>query len=148
MPTQLAVEFRAGIDDLQAALRAVSPALADSPWRPGGWTRKEIVGHLLDSASNNRHRFVWAAIDGKYAGRQYEQKEWVAAHGYTGQSWETLVRWWQAEHEILMAVVDRIPHERLQATCAVGDEPPVTLQFLIENYLTHQRGHFQQLVLT
>jgi hypothetical protein len=69
----------------------------------------------------------------------------VAAHGYAGQSWETLLRWWQAEHEILVALVDRIPEQRLGAMCTVGDDPPVTLRFLIEDYLTHQRGHFKQL---
>ena len=60
-------------------------ALADVPWREGGWTRKQIVGHLLDSAANNRQRFVRAAIDGKYAGPKYAQEAWVAAHGYASQ---------------------------------------------------------------
>ena len=82
------------------------------PWREGGWTRKQIVGHLLDSASNNRQRFVRAAIDGSYSGPGYAQDAWVAAQGYSGESWETLVRWWHAEHEILMAAVDRIPKRK------------------------------------
>jgi hypothetical protein len=57
-----------------------------------------------------------------------------------------LLRWWQAEHEILATVVDRVPEERLEAMCVVGDDAPVTLRFLIEDYLRHQRGHFAQLV--
>ncbi len=58
--------------------------------------------------------------------------------------WETLLRWWHVEHEILMAVVDRIPEERLEARCVVGDdEAPVTLRFLIEDYVTHQQWSFQ-----
>jgi len=111
----------------------------------GGWTRKQIVGHLLDSATNNRQRFVRAAADGHYAGPRYAQDAWVAAHGYAEQSWETLLRWWQVEHEILTEVVERIPEERLAAECVVGDNGPVTLRFLIEDYLTHQRWHFGQL---
>jgi hypothetical protein len=145
MPTETAREFRAEIERLRGALRALSPALADTPWRVGGWTRKQIVGHLLDSAANNRQRFVRAAIDGQYAGPGYAQDAWVAAHGYGDESWETLLRWWQAEHEILAAVVERIPEERLEAKCVVGDDAPVTLRFLIEDYLNHQRGHFTQL---
>ena len=145
MPTETAREFRAEIERLRGALLALSPALADTPWRAGGWTRKQIVGHLLDSAANNRQRFVRAAIDGQYAGPKYAQDAWVAAHGYGDESWETLLRWWQAEHEILAAVVDRIPEERLEAMCVVGDDAPVTLRFLIEDYLNHQRGHFTQL---
>jgi hypothetical protein len=145
MPTEMAREFRAEIERLRGALLALSPALADTPWRVGGWTRKQIVGHLLDSAANNRQRFVRAAIDGQYAGPGYAQDAWVAAHGYSDASWETLLRWWQAEHEILAAAVDRIPEERLDAKCVVDDDAPVTLRFLIEDYLRHQRGHFTQL---
>ena len=145
MPTQLAQTFRAELNAMQAALLALPPALADTPWRTGGWTRKQIVGHLLDSVSNNRQRFVRAAIDGNYAGPKYAQDAWVAAHGYGGQSWETLLRWWQVEHEILAAAVDCIPEVRLQTSCVVGDDPPVTLRFLIEDYLRHQRWHFAQL---
>ena len=145
MPTQTLREFRAEIERLRGALLALSPALADTPWRAGGWTRKKIVGHLLDSAANNHQRFVRAAIDGQYARPKYAQDAWVAAHGYGDESWETLLRWWQAEHEILAAVVERIPEERLEAMCVVGDDAPVTLRFLIEDYLNHQRGHFTQL---
>jgi hypothetical protein len=145
MPTQLAHDFRAELSRLHDALLALPPALADVPWRDGGWTRKQIVGHLLDSAANNRQRFVRAAIDGQYAGPGYAQDAWVAAHGYNDESWETLLRWWQAEHEILMAAVDRIPEERLEASCVVGDDKPVTLRFLIEDYVRHQQWHLKQL---
>jgi hypothetical protein len=145
MTTVLARLFRVELDKLRAALVTLPPELADTPWRDVGWTRKQIVGHLLDSATNNHQRFVRASADGRYEGPGYAQDAWVAAHGYAGQSWETLLRWWQAEHEILAAVVDRIPEDRLEATCIVGDHEPVTLRFLIEDYLAHQRGHFAQL---
>jgi hypothetical protein len=127
MTTVLARLFRIELDRFHAALVTIPPELADTPWRQGGWTRKQIVGHLLDSATNNRQRFVRASADGHYEGPQYAQDEWVAAH------------------DILAAVVDRIPENRLEANCIVGDEEPVTLRFLIEDYLTHQRGHFAQL---
>ena len=89
MPTELAQEFRAELGVLQAVLLGLSPELADTPWRAGGWTRKQIVGHLLDSAANNRQRFVRAAADERYAGEKYAQDAWVAAHGYAEQGWET-----------------------------------------------------------
>jgi len=145
MPNQLAQEFRAQLNALHATLLALPPELACTPWRSGGWTRKQIVGHLLDSAANNRQRFVRAATDGHFAGPNYAQDAWVAAHGYAGQSWETLLRWWNVEHEILVAAVDNIPEERLDASCIVGDDAPVSLRFLIEDYLRHQRWHFAQL---
>ena len=100
--------------EVHRALDAVPPAFADMPWRDGGWTRKQIVGHLLDSAANNRQRFVRAAIDGSMpapvrAGSLGRRPR--LCH----QPWETLLAWWEAEHEILMAVVDRIPEDKLEA---------------------------------
>jgi hypothetical protein len=145
MPTQLAQDFRAQLNTLHATLLALPPQLAETPWRPGGWNRKQIVGHLLDSAANNRQRFVRAATEGHYTGPKYAQELWVAAHGYNHQPWETLLRWWQVEHEILCAVVDHVPEERFAASCIVADNPPVTLRFLIEDYLAHQHWHFAQL---
>jgi hypothetical protein len=130
---------------LRAALLDRSPSHADIPWRVGGWTRKQIVGHLLDSATNNRQRFVRASAAGVYAGPGYAQDAWVEAHGYANKSWETLLQWWQVEHEILAAIVDRIPEERLEAKCVVGNDEPVTLRFLIEDYLSHQRWHLVQI---
>jgi hypothetical protein len=145
MPTELAVRFCGELDALERTLTSLPPELADVPWRPGGWTRKQIVGHLLDSAANNRQRFVRAAIEGDYSGPGYVQDAWVAAHGYQSQTWETLLHWWRVEHEILAAVVDRIPETKLGAICVVGTGDPVTLRFLIEDYIAHQKHHFGQI---
>jgi len=145
LPTQLAQQFRSGMNDLDGALHDLPPQVADRPWRIDGWTGKQIVGHLLDSAANNRQRFVRAAIDGSYEGPGYEQKGWVAAHGYADQSWATLLRWWVVEKEILIAVVDCIPEERLEAPCLIAGGLPVTLRFLIVDYLRHHRHHLEQL---
>jgi len=143
--TDVARQFEADLKAIHAALLAVHPALADTPWRVGGWTRKQIVGHLCDSAANNRQRFVRASTDGTYVGPKYSQDAWVAAHGYPDHTWETLLDWWQVEHEILKAVVARIPAERLETSCTVGDDAPVTLQFLIEDYVGHQKWHLKQI---
>jgi len=143
--TVLAQQFREGLKAIETALLDLSPQVAETPWREGGWTRKEIVGHMLDSAANNRHRFVRAATQESYAGPDYAQESWVAMHGYATQPWATLLLWWRVEHQILMAVVEQIPEERLGVSCTVGEKEPVTLEFLIEDYLRHQHWHLTQL---
>ena len=143
--TETAETFRADLDEIDSTLKSIPVALADIPWRDGGWTRKQILGHLLDSAANNRQRFVRASTDGSYTGPFYNQDAWVAAHGYAALPWHTLLAWWQVEHEILKAVVDRIPEDKLEAQCLVGDDPAVTLRFLIEDYITHHNWHLRQM---
>jgi len=146
MATEISGQFRAELDAVHRGLESVPVGLVDVPWREGGWTRKQIVGHLLDSAANNRQRFVRAATEGKYEGPGYAQDAWVMAHGYVNHPWETLLGWWEAEHEILIAVVDGIPEERLEASCVVGSDEAVTLRFLIEDYVRHQKWHLNQLL--
>jgi hypothetical protein len=141
----IAAQFDADLKGIHAALLAAPAELADTPWRVGGWTRKQIVGHLCDSAANNRQRFVRALTGGTYAGPGYAQDDWVDAHGYKDRPWETLLHWWQVEHEILAAVVARIPADRLETSCTVGDNAPVTLRFLIEDYIQHQKWHLKQI---
>jgi hypothetical protein len=145
MSTKVAREFTKEINELREMLDDVPPDLANVPWRTSGWTRKEILGHLLDSAANNRQRFVRAAIDGTYAGPGYAQDAWVNLHGYAHLSWKTLVKWWNVEHDILLALVERIPEERMAAMCTVNNDAPVTLRYLIEDYTRHQFHHFEQL---
>ena len=145
MPTQLAQRFRDDVNAVHTALLALSPEVAEIPWREGGWTRKQIVGHMLDSAANNRQRFVRAAIHGSFTGPDYAQAEWVSAHGYGDLPWATLLQWWEVEHEILAAAVDRIPEERLDAICTIGGNASVSLRFVVEDYFRHQRWHLTQL---
>jgi hypothetical protein len=146
MPTELARWFRAEVERVRDALYDVPLELADIPWRLGGWTRKQIVGHMMDSAANNRQRFVRASTEGRYAGPKYAQDAWVATHGYASQNWETLLAWWSTQHEILVAVVDHIRPDRLDASCVVGNDAPVTLRFLVEDYIAHQNWHLNQIL--
>ena len=146
MTNQIAQDFVAGCDAIRHSLFEVPENTAAVPWRTGGWTRKQVLGHMIDSAANNHQRFVRASLDGSYTGPVYAQEGWVAAHGYNETPWTTLLDWWQMYHEILKAVVERISAEKLDAECRVGDDGPVTLRFLIEDYIAHQQHHLRQIL--
>ncbi|HEX3436667.1 MAG TPA: DinB family protein [Pseudacidobacterium sp.] len=139
-------EFIAGCEAVHASLLSVPQNFAPLPWREGGWTRKQVLGHMIDSAANNHQRFVRASLEGSYSGPFYSQGGWVGAHGYDEMPWTTLLEWWRVYHEVLKAVVERIPEDKFEAMCHVGDDGPVTLQFLIEDYITHQKHHLGQIL--
>lgn len=126
---------------LQAITEQVSAA-ADA----GKWSRKEELGHLLDSATNNRVRIAKAALEGSFEGPGYDQVGWVSLSGYREMSWRMLVESWRLQNLMLAHLVNRIPEERLNAPCVIGANPPATLAFVIEDYILHMQHHLDHIL--
>jgi uncharacterized damage-inducible protein DinB len=145
MPNPLASSFRADIAAARAKLEQIDEDTAAASLRHGGWSAKQTLGHLVDSALNNHQRFVRAALQGSYEGPTYEQEGWVGLHGYGDRPWRELVDHWQMQNDLLGAVVERIPENTHAAICKIGTNAPVTLRFLVEDYLVHLRHHVDQI---
>jgi hypothetical protein len=143
MPVHLSQSLQSTIDKELPNLRALSDADASISVR-GGWTRKQELGHLIDSATNNHARFVNIALADNYKGASYDPDGWVAMHGYEDMDWSMLVDFWYACNSILAELVERIPDDRLTAICEVGTSGPMTLQFLIGDYVVHMQHHLDQ----
>ncbi|MBV9498207.1 MAG: DinB family protein [Acidobacteriaceae bacterium] len=138
--------FRERIASVHQLLLNVSDEGSQRSFREGGWSRRKILGHLIDSALNNHQRFVRAALDGRYEGPSYQQEGWVAMHGYGSMPWPLLLNHWHLQNQLLCEVVERIPEEQSGALCRVGNDQPVTLRFLVEDYLNHLDHHVRQIV--
>jgi hypothetical protein len=111
-----------------------------------GWNRKQELGHLLDSATNNRVRFIVAALQGSYNGPTYDGVGWVELGGYAGFTWLELVDLWERMNQALATAIERIPAQRLEAACQIGANPDVALRFLIEDYVLHMQHHLDHIV--
>jgi CTP:molybdopterin cytidylyltransferase MocA len=112
----------------------------------GQWSKKEELGHLIDSAANNHIRFMRATLEADFRGVGYAQDDWVRLHGYEEVPWLEIIDFWQRYNALLARVVRRIPEERLGALCVIGDSPQVTLQFLIEDYVFHMQHHLDHIL--
>jgi DinB superfamily len=121
--------------------------LAKKPLSPGKWSRKEVVGHLVDSAANNHQRFVRAALKDELRYPGYQQTGWVALQNYREEAWGDLLALWKAFNLHIAHVIESIPEERFDQLLVVGENEPVTLRFLIEDYVDHLRKHVGQLQL-
>lgn len=111
----------------------------------GKWSKREILGHLIDSASNNHQRFVRGQLSGEIKLPGYEQESWVRAQSYQAESWSTLIQLWKFYNLHLIHLMANIPPEKLSTTCFIGDNPPVTLEFIITDYVRHLRHHLSQI---
>lgn len=128
-------------------LTTISDEYAKQPISPGKWSRKEVVGHLVDSAANNHQRFVRAALKNELRYPAYQQSGWVSLQNYREESWGDLLAFWKAYNVHIAHVIESIPEDRLDQQLVVGDNEPVTLRFLIEDYLEHLSTHIGQLQL-
>src|SRR5262245_42049952 len=99
------------IDQVPARLLAVGEE--GSKLSPPGmkWCRKEVLGHLIDSAANNHHRFVRAQFQKEMTFPRYVQDEWIAAQGYRERPWSELVELWRLYNRHLIHVMRRVPAE-------------------------------------
>jgi len=147
MPAELAqsleraVAFEAvNLSTLTGEQAAVRPAGA------GSWSPKEELGHLIDSAVNNHLRFVRASLDGEFTGPGYDQNGWVRAHGYQDWPWQNLIDGWRQHNSALVQAIKRIPEGRLSAPCVIGQAAPVTLRFVIEDYILHMQHHLDHIL--
>jgi hypothetical protein len=110
------------------------------------WSRKQILGHLIDSAANNHQRFVRAQYTDHLTSPGYAQDDWVTLQNYQHQNVQLLIDLWFHYNLHLVWVIQNIHHEKLETPCVIGEDAPVTLRFLVEDYIEHLLHHLQQIV--
>ncbi len=110
------------------------------------WSKKEILGHLIDSAANNHQRIVRAAYHVASQFPPYDQNEWVRIQHYQEAPWSSLVALWSAYNSHLCHVIECIPVEAEQSPCNIGKEKPVPLDFVVKDYLRHLQHHLQRIL--
>jgi hypothetical protein len=142
MPKQLSILLRQTIERELPCLRALTGLEAP---KSGTWSRKEELGHLIDSAANNHIRFVLAAIDGEFRGAGYAQDKWVEAHGYGDMEWGGLVDLWYHYNALLAHLALRIPDEKMDNRCVIGWGVQ-TLGLVIEDYVIHMQHHLDHIL--
>ena len=116
--------------------------------RTGNGAGNRILGHLLDSAANNHHRFVRAKHEDQMtvAMPGYEQYLWVIAGRYHERRWNDLVAWWSAYNLHLLHMMETAPADRLATEMRIGDGKTVTLEFLMIDYVRHLKHHWEQIL--
>ena len=145
MNASYAEDIRSLLRRESGRLQRISEEEASVPRAPGKWSRKEVLGHLVDSALNNHQRFVRAQLANELDFPGYSQNEWVSAQGYAVEGWASLVTLWEVINRHVAHVVERIPPARLSVPCRIGSGAPMTLDALIADYLRHLNHHLEQI---
>jgi hypothetical protein len=138
-------QLRTLVEATEPRLRQISEAESILPALPGGWSRKQVLGHLIDSASNNHQRFVRALLQPSLDFPGYDQNGNVRVQAVQEAEWSLLVGLWAAYNRYLAHLIACIPVTKLDTPCRIGASEPVTLAFLASDYLTHLSHHLRQI---
>lgn len=141
----LADNLTAIVAHVHAQMQGLRDDETSAELKPGGWSRKQVIGHLIDSASNNHQRFVRLILNDHIELPGYEQAEWVEAQAYQQRPWSELLWLWTTFNEHLAHVIASAPESSLRNTCRVGTAEPVTLEFLMRDYVRHLEHHIRTL---
>ena len=126
------------IDQQLPVLRQIPPGICASKPAPGKWSKKEILGHLIDSAQSNIRRFIMAQYeDTPYI--VYAQDKWVQASGY--QQWEDtdIIELWYLLNKQVCAILRNIPPALYQRSCRTQEVH--TIEWLAGDYVKHLLHH-------
>lgn len=111
------------------------------------WSKKEILGHLIDSGINNLQRFTEVQFENKpYRIRKYNQNELVQANDYQNAETKEIVEFWNALNHRILNVMKKQTKETLNYKIELDKDNSADLRFLMTDYVEHLEHHLQQLL--
>lgn len=134
------------IEKVEPQLQQLNERELEVKSSPAEWSKKEILGHLIDSAANNHQRFVRAAYNVADRFPTYDQIKWIEIQRYNDIPWGTLIAFWVAYNRHLGHLIACIPSEAGSTPCNIGGEEPASLNYIVEDYLSHMRLHLEDIL--
>ncbi|HLF64129.1 MAG TPA: DinB family protein [Saprospiraceae bacterium] len=118
----------------------------DKP-NPRKWSKKEILGHLIDSAMNNLKRFneVQFFTEQPYVVQKYRQEELVKSNRYQELPIEHLIALWTLVNMQLAYVLRALQNEMLEIAILIPEGEMQTVGWLADDYVVHLRHHLEQI---
>ena len=113
-------------------------------------TIKQIVGHMVDSASNNTHRIIHLQynmsplIYPDYANLGNNDR-WISIQNYQNENWENLVQLWKYSNLHIAHVIDNVNPEKLNNEWISALQQQVSLKAMILDYLSHFKLHLNEI---
>src|SRR5689334_19064613 len=110
---ETAEELRAIINEFGSLLGYIEDKDASVKPLPNKWSKKEILGHLIDSACNNQQKFVRTMANSHIDFVGYQQNYWVDSQKYNTRIWHDLIFFWHGYNLHLAHIIENVDPEVL-----------------------------------
>ncbi|HKY04280.1 MAG TPA: DinB family protein [Blastocatellia bacterium] len=151
------IELREVVEAAYSELIAIPDAASARRANDDRWSPREVIGHLIDSASINHQRFVRAQFQDDLIFPTYEQEDWVRVQRYGDAPWDELLSLWRSYNLHIAHVMASAPEDvrRRKRTAhnfhrigwqAVAEGEPATLDYLMRDYVGHLKHHLRQIL--
>ena len=144
---RLASDIENAVDEACNQFRSLPEETIEVRSNPGDWSVKEIVGHLVDSASNNHQRFIRLQVADGLVFPDYSQDNdaWVLIQRYQEAPWDALLALWRYFNLHLARVIRSVNERCIDHIWVVDEDTSITLGELMIDYLRHLKDHLKQI---
>lgn len=129
--------------------KTLLPKISEYEWNyksePNKWSKKEILGHLIDSATNNHQRFVRLQFEDNPT-IIYDQNKWVSVQNYINVSVENIIILFENYNKHLAYILSQISNDNYKNQCDIKKGQPVTLEWIASDYIRHMNHHLLQII--
>lgn len=148
MVKETAAELRLIITTYSTAFTALQEEDFTAKANPQKWSKKEIVGHLIDSAQNNLRRFIVGQYERTPPHIVYDQDFWVKANNYQRMTSMDVIVMWMLVNFRISEVLEGMQEENYSNVCNTGKDTErlYTLEWLAKDYVNHMKHHINQII--
>lgn len=132
------------IQDFSKRISEIPEAEFSLKASPEKWSKKQVLGHLIDSAQNNLRRFICGQYEVIPSTIVYDQDFWVNCNGYQQMKKEEVITFWKLINERIIVVLKNMPEEHYKRQ--VETTQLHTLEWLAKDYVKHLKHHLNQVI--
>ncbi len=141
-------ELNSIVQEYSSKINAISEHEFSAKPAPNQWSKKEVLGHLIDSAQNNLRRFICGQYEASPPKIVYEQDHWVNANAYQKMDTEEIIGMWILMNSRIAAVLQQMPTSAYAKECDTGKNSISlhSLEWLADDYVKHLKHHLNQII--
>jgi hypothetical protein len=143
---EISADLNRTVDAFYLQYKGLNDNIASKRPQPDEWSMKEIIGHLINSCSNNHQRFVGLQFVNEMSFPEYQKYhlEWMNAEKFNEMKIADLLLLWKQYNILIGHLIENIPSDKLDNYLTMPDGKENSLRKLVEDYVSHLKNHLDQ----